>query len=187
MKNILKLIVVLLIASCSPMEELPPYNDDFNGPGGFVEYAYDEIIDPINVSGIWDDVVTGFDTVYTCFITCNVPSVHILYHPEYVTEEIPIGFYKPGVTYEERIPGFKSNQVVFSAIKSWETNSFTQYCQNDMNEVCTRTGLPPIADEDHPWCTNPYSNWLLVLHNPNCLCPYTEDEDPLGVLCEWRD
>ncbi len=181
MKRIIFILaLVTTIFSCTP-EEVPPY-DNYDE---FVIWARENLIAPQILPDIWEDSITGFDTVYVCNITPSALSMFMVQHPLYPNEMIELGIYKPGETYEERIPGFKSGAVVLCHLRSWESNNpILHQCAPGGFAWCTKNGIAPIPNDDHSWCTNDYSNWFFIMSNEDCLCPYTDD--PLNILCQWR-
>lgn len=180
--------LVLSFTSCdteTTLDPPPPYSNCAE----FVEYARsgEMFLGPSAediANNIWSDDSTGFDTTYVALVKVSAPSVLIAQHPEDATKFIELGIYcDTSLVYEEVFPGFKTSAVVFAHLKSWESNP-------NINITCLNgdlfTKITPIPNEDHAWCENDYSNWTLVTANIDCMCPYTPSEDPLDILCQWR-
>lgn len=181
--------LVLSFNSCTAeaLEPPPPYSNCAE----FVEYARsgDMYLLPTQEDideGIWETVNTGFDTTYVAYVKTSAPAVMALQHPILYTKKIELGVYcDTNKYYREVIPGFKTSAVVFAHLRSWESNpNISIVCDTVTLEPFLK--IPPIPNEDHSWCQNDYSNWTLVTANINCMCPYTPAEDPLDILCQWR-
>ena len=188
--NYLKLwgvVLMLFTLSCGLFDSTPYSNFE-----EFTVWAVEDnnLVDSLDTSGIWEDSITGFDTSYVCNFVTSAHAVYVLQHPLFPTKEIVLGVYEANIIYseyEEVIPGFKDGTQVITRFKSWEPTSIQQGCAPGGNVWCTVPALPPVSDGNHPWTPNDNTNWLLIMSNPDCECPYTPAEDPLGIKCEWRN
>jgi len=176
------LTMSVILQSCvESVESLPPYTG-CHGIFGFHEWANQNLIPELDTTLGWDSVFTH---VLKCQVTVNAPSMLMVQHPLITNEMIALGTYCQAGIYDELIP-FDSAGVTFVHLRSWESNfPISQSCDIGGGVACIKNGVLPIPNEDHPWCSNDYTNWTFILGNPDCIC-IAPMNDTFNLFCEWR-